>query len=123
MSDLTSPSTASNGTVEPPLWQRVTNKQIAIGTVLVALVILGLVLIVALRYVFLMLFLGIVVATALAPVVDRLRKFGLGQSTAALIAFGLLLLIIGGVVAALAPFFVAQFVQALTDLPTFYAGF
>jgi predicted PurR-regulated permease PerM len=123
MSDLTSPSTSPNGTSAALFWQRITNKQIAIGTALVALVLLGLGLIVALRYVFLMLFLGIVVATALTPVVDRLRKFGLSQSAATLIAFGALLLLIGGIVAALAPFFVVQFVQALTDLPTFYAGF
>lgn len=123
MSDLISPSSSSDGTATPSFWQRITNKQVALGTVLVALVILGFALIVALRYVFLMLFLGIVVATALRPVVDRLRRFGLTQNTAALLAFGLLLLIIGGIVTALTPFFVAQFVQALTDLPTFYAGF
>jgi predicted PurR-regulated permease PerM len=105
------------------LWQRITNRQVVIGTMLVALVLLSLGLIIALRYVFLMLFLGIVVATALTPVVERLRKFGLAQSAATLIAFGALLAIIGGIVAALAPFFVAQFVQALTDLPKFYAGF
>ena len=122
MSDLIPPPTSTNGAATPLFWQRITNKQVAIGTVLVALVLLGLGLIVALRYVFLMLFLGIVVATALTPVVDRLRKFGLAQSTATLIAFGALLLIIGGIVAALAPFFVVQFVQALTDLPKFYAG-
>src|SRR5689334_16152338 len=105
MSDLSSPPTSSNAVTTPLFWQRITNKQIAIGTTLVVLVILGLGLIVALRYVFLMLFLGVVVATALMPVVDRLRKFGLTQSTASLIAFGALLLIIGGIVAALAPFF------------------
>jgi predicted PurR-regulated permease PerM len=123
MSDLNSASNSSDVTALPSFWQRITNKQVAIGTVLVALVILALVLIVALRYVFLMLFLGIVVATALTPVVERLRKFGLSQSVAAMIAFGMLLLILGGIVAALAPFFVTQFVQALTDLPTWYAGF
>src|SRR6266498_4383492 len=123
MRDLISPPTSTNGAATPVSWQRITNKQVAIGTVLVALVLLGLGLIVALRYVFLMLFLGIVLATALTPVIDRLRKFGLTQSTATLIAFGALLLIIGGIVAALAPFFVVQFVQALTDLPKFYAGF
>jgi len=123
MSNLISPSTAPNGTATPMFWQRITNKQVAIGTVLVALVLLSLGLIVALRYVFLMLFLGIVVATALTPVVDRLRKFGLSQSIATLIAFGALLVIVGGIVAALAPFFVIQFVQALTVLPKFYAGF
>lgn len=123
MSDLSSAPTSPNGTATPLFWQRITNKQVAIGTVLVALVLLGLGLIVALRYVFLMLFLGIVLATALTPVIDRLRTFGLAQSTATLIAFGALLLIIGGIVAALAPFFVVQFVQALTDLPKFHAGF
>jgi len=123
MSDLNPSSSSANGAATPLLWQRITNKQVAIGTVLVALVVLSLGLIVALRYVFLMLFLGIVVATALTPVVDRLRKFGLTQSMATLIAFGALLLVLGGIVAALTPFFVIQFVQALTDLPTFYAGF
>jgi len=123
MSDLISAPTSANGAAAAVDWQRITNKQVAIGTMLVALVLLGLGLIVALRYVFLLLFLGIVVATALAPVVDRLRKFGLAQSTATLLAFGALLLTIGGVVAALAPFFVVQFLQALTDLPKFYAGF
>lgn len=123
MSDLISPPASPNGSATALFWQRITNKQVAIGTVLVALVLLSLGLIVALRYVFLMLFLGIVVATALTPVVDRLRKFGLSQSNATLIAFGALLVIIGGIVAALAPFFVVQSVQALTDLPKFYAGF
>jgi predicted PurR-regulated permease PerM len=123
MSDLSVPPTSPNGIDTSLFWQRITNQQVVIGTVLVALVLLGLGLIVALRYVFLMLFLGIVMATALTPVVDRLRKFGLAQSTATLIAFSALLLIIGGIVAALAPFFVVQFVQALTDLPKFYAGF
>ncbi|MDQ2998183.1 MAG: hypothetical protein M3R61_14190, partial [Chloroflexota bacterium] len=108
MSDLISPPASPNGSATALFWQRITNKQVAIGTVLVALVLLSLGLIVALRYVFLMLFLGIVVATALTPVVDRLRKFGLSQSNATLIAFGALLVIIGGIVAALAPFFVVQ---------------
>jgi predicted PurR-regulated permease PerM len=123
MSDLSSPPNSTNGAAAALFWQRITNKQVAIGTMLVALVLLGLGLIVALRYVFLMLFLGIVVATALTPVVDRLRKFGLSQSMATLVAFGALLLIIGGIVAALAPFFIVQFGQALTDMPKFYAGF
>jgi predicted PurR-regulated permease PerM len=123
MSDLNGPGVATNGTGPSSLWQRLTLKQVAMGTALVALIALGFALIIVLRYVFLMLFLGIVVATALGPVVERLRKFGLSQGVASLIAFGLLLLVIAGVVAALAPFFVSQIVQAIQDLPTFYAGF
>jgi predicted PurR-regulated permease PerM len=123
MSDLTSPTSSTNGAAPPSLWQRVTLKQVALATAIVVLIALGLALAVVLRYVFLMLFLGIVVATALAPVVERLRKFGLSQSAAALTAFGLLLLLIGGILAALMPFFAAQIAQAAQDLPNYYAGF
>jgi predicted PurR-regulated permease PerM len=123
MSDLNGSSESSNGVGATSWWQRVTLNQVAMGTAIVALVVLGLALVVALRYVFLLLFLGIVVATALAPVVERLRRLGLAQGTAALIAFGLLLLVLAGILAALVPFFVAQVVQAAQDLPAFYAGF
>ena len=104
-------------------WQRITLRQVALGTALVALVIAALALIAALRYVFLMLFLGIVVATALAPLVERLRKWGVSQSLATLLAFSGLLVVITGILAVLVPFFIAQVVQALTDLPSSYNGF
>jgi predicted PurR-regulated permease PerM len=121
-----SDSTASNGlasTAQPPLLQRITLKQVALGTAIVALVISSLVLIAVLRYVVLLLFLGIVVATALTPLVDRLRGWGLSQGQANTIAFGALLLVVVAIAGALVPFFAAQLIQAVTDLPQFYAGF
>ncbi len=123
MSDPTTPNGASSAPAETSLWQRITLKQVAFGTALVTLVITALVLIVALRYVVLLLFLGIVVATALAPLVERLRNFGLSQSAANLVAFGMLLLVAIGIAIALIPFFAAQIVQAVSDFPAFYAGF
>lgn len=45
----------------------------------------------------------------------------ISQSIATLLGFSLLLLVIAGVAAALIPFFVGQIVQAVSDLPTFYA--
>src|SRR6266540_2852997 len=123
MIDLSGPAAPSNGGGPSSLWERLTLKQVVLGTALVTFIVLGLLLAVALRYVFLLLFLGIVVATALAPVVERLRRLGLTQGSAALVAFGLLLLLIGGIIAALAPFFVAQLVQAVSELPQLYAGF
>jgi predicted PurR-regulated permease PerM len=123
MTDLTTTNNSSNGVTPTSLWQHVTLKQVAMGTALVALIVLGLALIVALRYVLLLLFLGIVVATALTPVVDRLRQLGLGQSLAALIAFALLLVVVVAILAALVPFFASQIAQVAADLPTFYAGF
>jgi predicted PurR-regulated permease PerM len=123
MSDPTAPNGASSAPAETSLWQRITLKQVAFGTALVTLVITALVLMVALRYVVLLLFLGIVVATALAPLVERLRNFGLSQSAANLVAFGMLLLVAIGIAIALIPFFAAQIVQAVSDFPAFYAGF
>ncbi len=123
MSELPNSSSAAPASAATSFWQRLTLKQVAMGTAIAALVISALALIAALRYVFLLLFLGIVVATALTPIVERLRKFGLSQNAANLIAFGALLLAAIGIAAALLPFFAAQAVQAITDLPTFYAGF
>lgn len=126
MSNISLPN--ATGSSPPPavpgsLWERVSLKQIALGTSLVALVVIGLALLVMLRYVFLMLFLGIVLATALAPLVERLRRWGAPQGAAVLIAFAALLLVVGGVLVALAPFFFGQIVQAVRDFPRFYTGF
>lgn len=123
MSDPTTPNGASSASAETSLWECITLKQVAFGTALVALVITALLLIVALRYVLLLLFLGIVVATALAPLIERLRHFGLSQSAANVVAFGMLLLVAIGIGFALIPFFAAQIVQAIADFPAFYAGF
>jgi predicted PurR-regulated permease PerM len=120
MTDLTVTNSSSNGTPPASFWERVTLKQVAVGTALAALLLLGLALVVALRYVLLLLFLSIVVATALAPVAERLRRWGLPQVLAVSVAFGLLLLLVAGILAALAPFFAAQIVQLVVDLPTRY---
>ncbi len=122
MSDLTVTNSSPNGTPPTSLWGRVTLKQVALGTVLAVLLLLVLALVVALRYVLLLLFLSIVVATALAPVAERLRRLGLPQSLSVLIAFGLLLLLAAGVLAALVPFFAAQVAQLAADLPARYAA-
>jgi predicted PurR-regulated permease PerM len=124
MSDLTSDSTSSssNGVVTAPFWQRVTLKQVALGTTIVALVLLGLFLLIALRNVVVMLFLGIVVATALTPIVDRLRRLGLSQGPATLAAFTLLILLVGALVAALVPFIATQIIQVVSDLPARYTS-
>lgn len=111
--------------VEPPgapFWQRVSLRQVAFGTALVAITLLGVALVVQLRTVVLLLFLGIVLATALMPIADRLRRFGLGRSVATAIAFVLLMLLVGGIVATVVPFFVAQVLAVVDKLPASYAA-
>src|SRR5262249_32002385 len=104
MSDLMTNGVSSEGP-STSFWQRVTLKQVAGGTVVAALLLTAIVLLVALRYVFLLLFLSIVVATALAPLTERLRRCGLSHTLAALIAFALLVGVMAAIVAAIAPFF------------------
>jgi predicted PurR-regulated permease PerM len=124
MSDLTSGPTSSNGTAPgtaaASFWQRVTLKQVVLGTAIVALVLLGLFLLIALRNMLIMLFLGIVVATALTPIVERLRRLGLSQGLSVLTAFALLILIVGAITAALVPFIATQVAQVASDLPERY---
>jgi predicted PurR-regulated permease PerM len=122
MSDLTTLNNTSNGAAPLSFWQRVTLKQVAFATLVVALVLLGIGLIVALRYVLLLLFLGIVVATALAPLVERLRRWGVSQGLAVLIAFALLIALVSGIIAMVAPFIIAQVSQVVSDLPERYAS-
>jgi predicted PurR-regulated permease PerM len=122
MNDLTTINGSSNGAPPTSFWQRVTLKQVAAGTAVAALLLAGVALVVALRYVLLLLFLSIVVATALAPLAERLRRWGLSQGVASLLAFALLIALIGTIVAAVAPFFVAQLTQVLSDLPERYAA-
>lgn len=122
MSDTTSITTPPSSAPPTSWWQRVTLRQIALGTMVVALVLLGLLLVITLRNVLILLFLGVVVATALTPIVDRLRRLGLSQSIAALIAFALLLALVAAIVTALAPFIATQIVQVVGDLPERYAS-
>jgi predicted PurR-regulated permease PerM len=118
--------TTINGTASEAaptsFWQRVTLKQVAAGTAVATLLLAGIALVVALRYVFLLLFLSVVVATALAPLTERLRRWGLSQGQAALLAFALLLALLGAIVATIAPFFVVQLTQVVSDLPERYAA-
>ena len=112
--------TSSNGGTPPSFWQRVTLTQVAVATAITALILLGIGLIIALRYVLLLLFLGIVVATALAPIVDRLRRWRASPGLATLLAFALLIVLLAGVIAAVVPFVIEQVAQVLIDLPARY---
>lgn len=118
-------ATSAGPSSAPPgasLWQRLTLRQIALGTALVTLTLLAGWLLISLRYVFILLFLGIVVATALMPIVEQLRRWNVGRNLSALIAFGLLILLFAGVIAALMPFFIDQISGFAAELPERYSG-
>jgi predicted PurR-regulated permease PerM len=122
MGDPTSLNGAANGAAALPFWQRVTLKQVAGVTAIAVLILLGIGLFIALRYVLLLLFLGIVVATALMPIVERLRRWGVSQSLATLLAFALLIAVVGGIIATVVPFILGQMGQLAADLPERYSS-
>ncbi|MBC8161823.1 MAG: AI-2E family transporter [Roseiflexaceae bacterium] len=103
-----------------PWWQRVTLWQVALGTALVSIIVLSGLMLIALRYVVIFFFLGIVLATALTPLFDRLRGWGVGRTLAATLVFLAFFAFVGGVIAALVPFFLAQIAIVAVDLPARY---
>ncbi len=123
---MTTSSPPTNGAPTPtaplPLWQRVTPRQVALGTIVVALTILLCAFVVAIRNIFILFFLGIVVATALQPIADRLKRYQAGRGPAALVAFSVLLVIVAGLIAILAPFFIQQFSAFADELPASYTN-
>lgn len=102
-------------------WQRLTLSQIALGTIVVALIIFAAFTLVTLRYVIILMFLGIVLATALGPVFERMRGFGTSRAVAATTALLLLFALIGAALAATIPFFLTQIAAVIGDLPARYS--
>lgn len=108
--------------VTTPAWQRWTLPQIALGTAIIALIVLAAILLITLRYVVILLFLGIVLATALNPLFERLRTWGAGRTLASVVTFAILFAVVGGILAALVPFILAQVSTVLADLPGQYTA-
>lgn len=97
-------------------------RRVAIGTVLVMLVILGFFLLLELRDVIVAIFLGILLATALRPVMGGLRRIRLSRHLAAFGAVFLLLALVVGVTVAVFPTFVTQGQRLIQQLPSFYTS-
>jgi predicted PurR-regulated permease PerM len=105
-----------------PAWVGPSLRSVAIGTLLVLLVGLGFWLLVELRNVLLTLFFGILLATALRPAVDWLRRTRLPRP---LIAGALVLLLVSLALAFLiftVPTAVQQALTLTQELPTFYGN-
>src|SRR5579859_177125 len=103
-------------------WRSIPLRQFALGTSVVTLVVLAIVMLILLRDVLILLLLGIFTATALMPVADYLRQRRMGRSSAAGIAFLLLLLLLGALLGTILPFFLSQTEHLATDLPRRYAS-
>ena len=98
-------------------------RRVAIGTVLVMLVILGFFLLLELRNVIVAIFLGILLATALRPVMNGLRRIKFPRHLAAFGAVFLLVALVVAAVVAVFPTFVTQGQRLIEQVPAFYTGF
>lgn len=99
----------------------ITLRRVALGTVLVMLVVLGFVLLLQLRDVIVAIFLGILLATALRPIMEVLRRVKLSRHLSAFGAVLLLVALVIGALVAVAPTFVAQGQRLIEEVPAFYA--
>jgi predicted PurR-regulated permease PerM len=98
-------------------------RSVALGTLVVVLVVLGVALVVMIRDVLIAIFLGILLATALRPIFNGLRKLKLPRAVAAMITVGLLVLVVVGGMAAAVPTMVEQVRTLVAELPGFYERF
>ncbi|HWQ14727.1 MAG TPA: AI-2E family transporter [Roseiflexaceae bacterium] len=107
-------------TLQPGPLERVQLRDVARGTLVVLLVVLAFALTLMIREALITIFLGVLLATALAPVVGRLRDGWLPRHLA---AAGAVLLLVGsgvGAVVGLAPMVVAQAAALAQQLPRAY---
>lgn len=99
-------------------WQQVRLQDIALGTVVVLLVVLGFLLLLAVRSVLIGIFLGLLLATGLRPVMAWLQRAGLPRQAAASLALGLLLGGVAAVGALVIPMTIEQVRTLVANLPT-----
>ena len=109
--------------VVPAWWESLSTQQIATATLIVVLTSMAVIALVALRDVIMLLFLGIVIGTALAPAVERLRQTGLGRDWSMVLAFSLMIAVLVAIIVSLVPFFNSQVALAYSQFPVGYRAF
>jgi predicted PurR-regulated permease PerM len=111
-------------TTQPPQtntwWQALRLRSVALGTLVVMLVVLGVALVVSIRDVLIAIFLGVLLATALRPIFNGLRALRLPRAVAALITVGLLVFVVLGALAAAVPTMVEQGSALVGEIPGLY---
>jgi predicted PurR-regulated permease PerM len=100
--------------------ERLRLRTVARGTLVVVLVMLAFALALAMREALITVFLGVLLATALRPVMTTLRAWRVQRHLAAALAVLLLVGAIGGFMVALAPMIAAQATALVRELPSAY---
>jgi predicted PurR-regulated permease PerM len=101
-------------------WRELTPGKVAQGVLAVLLVLLGFAALFWLRNVLALLFVGIVVATAVRPLFAWLRERRLHRTLAGFLAIAVLVGAVAALLAALAPFLLLQGRAIVVQLPSYY---
>jgi predicted PurR-regulated permease PerM len=94
---------------------------VVLGTLFVALVAAGFWLLIRFRSVFLILFIAIVLSTAITPLVEWLRRRGLPKAAGVILIYLLLVAIIAGFIWLIAPLILDQVALISRVLPQYYS--
>lgn len=92
----------------------------ALGTIVVLLVVLGFAALISLRNVLVSVFLGLLLATTLRPLMSRLREGRIPRLLAASASIGALLAALAGFLTLVGPLIIAQTQAAISALPDLY---
>jgi predicted PurR-regulated permease PerM len=109
----------SDSTSPIPVWK---NWQVALATFFVVLVILSFWLIFRFRLVIFILFIAVVISTAITPAVDWLHKRGLPRALGVILIYLLILAAVIGFVFLVAPLVIDQTTEMLQVVPDYYQG-
>lgn len=107
-------------TLNFPNW---TNRQVIVGTLFVVAVVLGFWLLYELRTVIFILFVAIVLGTAIRPAVDWLNRRGLPRWAGVLLIFLLVLALLTGFIYLVVPLIADQVTELTSNLPDYYNRF
>src|SRR3954452_19321242 len=89
-------------------WEGLTPWRMALNTMAVLGVLLVAVLLVQIKEILILFLIGVLLASAIEPIVARLHARGLGRGQSVIVAYAILFIILGGLLAILVPTVVGE---------------
>ncbi len=102
-------------------WEGLTPWRVALNTITVLAVLLVAAVLIQVKEILIVFLIGILLASAIEPIVDRLARRGLGRGQAVLFVYALLFVVIGGLLAFLVPTVINEVVRFFSTAPKLIA--
>ncbi len=98
-------------------WEGPTSWRMALNTITILAVLLVAVVLIQVKEILIVFLIGILLASAIEPIVDRLARRGVGRGQTVLLVYALLFVVIGGLLAFLVPTIVDEVVRFFSTAP------